>query len=157
MDNEPYDSTEDTLTHITFVRAYLMQAQNNLMVRSLNHDQSSLVEPEKSFYDKYRPLLSSLKYNSPEYLQALDELRPAIQHHYERNSHHPEHFETSGISGMSLFDVLEMVIDWKAAIDRKGTGTSELILDNFEATCQRFNISPQLASIIRNTANEFGW
>lgn len=186
MTTSEYDSREDTLKHIEFVRKYLDEASCNLTIRAVNHDQSSLSEPEKSFYDKYRPLLSSLEYNSPEYLAALAEFRPAIQHHYEHNSHHPEHHdywlclgacgkkfkpsevdrfcpdcgcslhhETPGIDGMSLFDVLEMLVDWKAAIDRKGT--DEPVLGNFEATCKRFSISPQLAAIIRNTVKEFGW
>lgn len=180
-----YDSLEDTMAHIETVREYIEQVKTNLTIRGVAHDASSLVEPEKSFYDKYRPLLSSLEYNSPAYLAALEEFKPAIQHHYDNNSHHPEHFkhfecgacfkhfseepenshcdrcgysvfeQYTGVNGMSLLDVLEMLIDWLAAIARKGT--DEDVLDNFDRTRKRFKISPQLADIIKNTFIEMGW
>jgi hypothetical protein len=47
-------------------------------------------------------------------------MKPAIQHHYKANSHHPEFYD-NGVEGMSLFDVLEMLLDWKAATERRRT------------------------------------
>lgn len=149
-----YDSGPSTKWHIRRVGKYLSIASNNLLRRRKHHDESSLQEPEKSLYDKWRPTLSALVYNSPDYMDALAQMGPALQHHYASNRHHPEHYE-NGIDGMSLFDLLEMLIDWQAAIDRNGTGES--VLGNFEATCERFSISPQLASILVNTAVEMGW
>lgn len=149
---KPYDSFADTARHIGIVRKYIRDdVVSNFLVRAEVHDKSSLQEPEKSFYDTWRPVLSAMQYNSPEYLEAIKKLSPAIQHHYEANSHHPEHYP-NGINGMSLFDLIEMIIDWKAAIERKGT--SEGVLDNFERSCQRFQIEPQLAQIIQNTVAE---
>ena len=43
--------------------------------------------------------------------------KDGIEHHYAVNSHHPEHYE-AGIAGMSLFDLIEMLVDWKAASER---------------------------------------
>ena len=150
-----YDSRSGTEFHIGKVRWYLRDlVVSNFLQRAEAHDSSSLLEPEKSLYDKWRPVLSSMEYNSPEYLEAIDKLMPALMHHYENNRHHPEHYK-NGIEGMSLFDVMEMLVDWKAAIDRKGT--NEPVMENFERTCQRFSISPQLAQIIMNTAAEMGW
>lgn len=152
---EKYDSSADTQAHIDKVRWYLRNlVVSNFLERAEEHDASSLKDPEKRLFDTYRPLLNSLEYNSSEYMAALMNLRDGLAHHYERNSHHPEHYE-NGVDGMSLFDVMEMLIDWKAAIDRKGT--EESVLGNFNATCERFSISPQLANIIRNTVNEIGW
>ena len=150
-----YDSRASSMMHIGQVRLYLRNdVVSNFLLRAEVHDKSSLEDPEKSFYDKWRPILSSMQYNSPEYLEAIEQLRPAIQHHYDNNSHHPEHYP-NGIDGMSLFDVMEMLIDWKAAIDRKGSDAK--VLTNFEETCKRFSISPQLASVIKNTVAELGW
>ena len=146
-----YDSKKDTLKHIAYVRQYLGRARNNLRLRAKNHDASALLEPEKSFYDQYRPLLNSLEYGSEAYMDALEEFKPAITHHYRKNRHHPEHHE-NGIDDMTLLDILEMVVDWRAAIDRKGT--DEKVLDGFDRTVERFKISPQLANVIRNTVEE---
>lgn len=40
-----------------------------------------------------------------EYRACLREMKPALEHHYASNSHHPEHY-SNGIQGMSLFDLL---------------------------------------------------
>ena len=48
-------------------------------------------EPEKSLYDKCTIKLNNIKYGTPEYFEALKELKPALDHHYKENSHHPEH------------------------------------------------------------------
>lgn len=150
-----YDSYADTERHIGIVRHHLRNmVVSNFLLRAETHDASSLQEPEKSFYDQWRPVLSSMQYNSHEYLEAIKQLAPAIKHHYERNPHHPEYYQ-NGINGMSLFDIMEMVVDWRAAIERKGT--EEQVLDNFWRTCQRFKIEPQLAQIIINTVVELGW
>ena len=63
--------------------------------------------------------LQNSEYGSNEHKEALDIIKPAIDHHYKENRHHPEHFE-DGISGMNLVDICEMISDWKAASDRKG-------------------------------------
>ena len=148
------DSTDSTKYHIRCLQNYMLEACVNIRKRAKVHDASALEPPEKMFYDLLRPKLDQLEYNSLEYLETLAELQPAIQHHYDNNSHHPEHF-SNGVNGMSLFDILEMICDWKAAIDRKGS--NEHVLNNFEATCSRFNISSQLAEIIKNTVEEMGW
>jgi hypothetical protein len=58
------------------------------------------------------------------------------------------------VDGMSLLDVVEMLMDWKAASERHADGDIWTSIDHNE---QRFNLSPQLASILRNTAKEMGW
>ena len=87
-----YDSTGETLQHIAKVHINIGDMIRNLQQRARVHDASKLEEPEKSFFDKYRPMLNELEYESPEYKQARKELQPALQHHYEVNSHHPEHY-----------------------------------------------------------------
>ena len=63
------------------------------------------------------------------------------------NSHHPEHYE-SGVDGMNLFDVIEMLLDWKAASERHKDGD---IAQSIEKNRVRFKISDQLAEILHNT------
>jgi len=149
-----YDSKEDTYKHINRVRQLLSEMVGRIRERATGHDDSKLREPEKSFFDKYTPLLASLTYGSPEYMQALAELKPALDHHYQANSHHPEHY-ANGISDMSLFDILEMLADWKAAGERHGNGGN--LARSIEINIERFQISPELAGIITKTAVELGW
>src|SRR6185503_4287825 len=116
-----YDSTEDTKEHIRHVQKFLSNIQNAIGTRLYVHDNSKLQEPEKSMYDIYTPKLRAMTYGSDEYKQCLKEMGVALKHHYENNSHHPEHYP-NGINGMSLLDVIEMLADWKAAGLRHADG-----------------------------------
>jgi len=148
-----YDSTDDTMAHIDRVRYLLSEAERNLRMRSIHHDRSKLVDPEKAIFDEFTPKLKDSTYGSEEYMQFLADMKPALDHHYAHNSHHPEHYP-DGVHGMSLFDVLEMLIDWKAASERHGDGD---IMRSIDINTSRFKLSPQLVDILRNTVREFGW
>lgn len=195
------DSRPDTIEHILRVRELLYIVQNKLEARGFVHDQSKLQEPEKSAFDRLKALsLSGMDYGSPEYRLCLKAEKPAIQHHYDHNSHHPEHFKLwecpicktvfpesettpavvyesaprfcpkccpvgsifeatlephSGVDGMTLLDVLEMLIDWKAATERMKNGGD--IRKSLEINRERFKLSPQLTAILANTIKEMGW
>ena len=148
-----YDSAFETKQHIESVRENLSECWSNIIIRALNHDCSKLHEPEKNTFDKFTPKLKGSTYGSDEYKQFLADMGPALQHHYENNSHHPEHFE-NGISGMSLFDLLEMLADWKAATMRHANGN---IQDSLKINAKRFVISDQLVEILQNTLKEMKW
>lgn len=149
----PYDSTPDTLAHIARVQELMRVAQTKLLQRAAVHDASKLEEPEKSGYDICTVKLKDIPYGSPEYKAALEELRPTLDHHYAHNSHHPQ-FYSNGIDGMSLLDIIEMLIDWKASTERMKSGD---IRKSLEINRDRFKISPQLESILANTIKEMGW
>jgi hypothetical protein len=154
MDNEEqkYDSTVDTLKHIKRVNELLIRFAKDLMWRSTYHDNSKLRDPEKSLFDEYTPKLAGCTYGSDEYKQFLNGLKVALEHHYANNSHHPEHYP-NGVEGMDLLDVVEMLLDWKAATERTKDGD---ILKSIDINEKRFNISPQLAQILRNTIINLG-
>jgi hypothetical protein len=80
-------------------------------------------------------------------------LKPALDHHYANNSHHPQ-FYKNGIDGMNLLDLVEMFFDWKAATERTKDGD---IRKSIEINSTRFNISPQLVSIFVNTIADNNW
>jgi len=125
-----------------------------LMHRAMEHDKSKLEPPEKAAFDKVTPRLKALKYGSEEYKASLRDIKPALDHHYQVNSHHPEHYR-NGIHGMSLLDLIEMICDWGAAQQRHDPpGTFEA---SFAVNVPRFKIGPQLESILRNTVREMGW
>lgn len=148
-----YDSTADTKAHIARVQELLMLVMDNLDRRATIHDKSKLQEPEKSVFDAVRPKLRQFRYGSPEYQAALDEVRPALDHHYANNSHHPEYYP-NGVDDMSLLDVLEMFCDWKAAGEVQVGGS---LVQSIEANKQRFGLSEQLWQILENTRKELNW
>jgi hypothetical protein len=148
-----YDSTKDTLLHIRRVSQLLNDAASMFVQRANVHDASKLVSPEKELFDEYTPLLANTKYGSPEYDGFLEKLRPALLHHYQNNTHHPEHYE-NGISGMDLFDLVEMFFDWKAASERTAEGS---IYRSLEINEKRFEIDKQIIDIFNNTAKRLGY
>ena len=145
-----YDSTEDTRKHIFDVANEISHFNDEMHFRGLVHDHSKLVSPEKEYFDKWTPILKDLTYGSDEYKQSLAELKPALDHHYAVNSHHPE-FYISGIDGMTLYDIVEMFCDWKAAVKRNKNGDIKKSLD-YNRT--RFKMSDQLYNIFANTLAE---
>lgn len=146
-----YDSTLDTLFHTRRVGELILSDMYRLGHRAITHDLSKFQKEEKDLFDKYTPVLKELEYGTEEYIANLQNLAPAIQHHYANNSHHPEYYNI-GISGMDLIDIIEMVNDWIAASERTKNGD---ILKSLEYNIKRFNIEPQLASIITNHINRY--
>lgn len=90
--SDEYDSTQDTRKHIMRVRELLHEFVAQLHNRGVTHDASKLESPEREAFDVATPKLRDLTYGSDEYRQALADLGPALQHHYENNRHHPEHY-----------------------------------------------------------------
>lgn len=146
MENK-YDSTAETLKHIRRVNELLIDASCEILTRAKNHDQSKLEEPEKSTFDEVTPLLKDLTFGSEEYTEATKRIKPALDHHYSVNSHHPQHYE-NGVNGMNLFDIVEMFFDWKAAGERTKDGD---IMKSILINSERFGISKQLKKILENT------
>ena len=147
------DSTEETQKHKNRVKELLNQASDEILNRSKNHDNSKLESPEKELFDEYTSKLGGVIYGSDQYNEFLKALKPALDHHYENNSHHPEHYE-NGIDGMNLFDIIELFFDWKASGERHRGGN---IYESIRINKARFNISDQLEKILINTAKKKGW
>lgn len=150
LNNQQYDSTKDTLLHIKRVNELLLLFAKELMDRAICHDNSKLYDPEKPLFDKMTPLLKGLTYGSEEYKKSLAELKPALDHHYSHNSHHPEYYK-DGINDCNLFDLVEMLCDWKAASERHADGN---IFKSIQINKTRFAMTDQLAKIFKNTVNK---
>lgn len=146
-----YDSTLSTLEHKRTVQNLLTSFAAELLARGCFHDDSKLESPEKELFDKYTPLLETLEYGSEEYKQSLELLKPALEHHYANNPHHPQYYP-NGVNGMTLFDIVEMFLDWSAAVERTKDGD---IYKSLEINEKRFGINPQLTQIFKNTVDAF--
>lgn len=153
--SETIDSRVPTLFHAQRVGQFMADVIKELVDRSLVHDYSKTQEPEVSGFNRATARLSSMAYGSPAYTASLEELKPTLDHHYQHNRHHPEHFGERGINGMTLADLVEMLADWRASTERMG-GTGDL-RESIRLNAKRFKIEPQLVEILLNTAEHFGW
>jgi hypothetical protein len=141
------DSRIATYEHIQTVQRLMGGLIADLMKRQERHDHSKLVSPEVEAFDEYTPKLAGSIYGSDEYRGFLAGMKPALDHHYAANSHHPEHYP-GGIRGMSLLDLVEMLADWKAATLRHADGD---IRKSIEINQKRFGYSEELKQILLNT------
>jgi hypothetical protein len=175
-----YDCTQAIKNHQKIVKKLMADVCTELLHRAKIHDDSKLENPEKQEFDKSLEI-SSCSYGSKEYLDKLKLIKIGLQHHYLKNSHHPEYYGYSeclccgrrypinhpdrcgacsygtveiipNISGMNLFDIFEMFIDWVAAASRHADGD---IFKSIEINKGRLNMSDQLVSIFENTARNF--
>jgi hypothetical protein len=166
------DSRIATYEHINCVRHHLGRVIRDLLQRAEVHDQSKLVSPEVEIFDEMTPKLAESTYGSDEYKGFLAKMKPALDHHYAVNRHHPEHFTGSlcvqcgspeshpctcggdrtpiaGVRGMTLLDLIEMFCDWKAATLRHRDGDIDR---SIELNQKRFGYSDELKQILHNTA-----
>ena len=98
-------------------------------------------------FDEFTPKLKDCTYGSDEYKEFLKGLKVALDHHYKNNSHHPEHYK-NGVNGFDLFDLIEMAMDWCAAVERHNDGD---IFKSLEINTERFQLSNQIVYILHNT------
>lgn len=143
----------ETTKHKAWVFWYMMRVCWSLFRRAIRHDMSKYSRYEAPYFERSLPLLRSLEYGSPEYKAAIESLGPALQHHYEMNSHHPEHHSVYGIDAMTLLDQIEMLCDWKAAGKRHKTGSMGKSL---EVNATRFNMPFARIAIYKLDCYEIG-
>ena len=157
-----YDSKKDTKKHIALVQKLLYKVRVALKNRGKNHDKSKLRSPEKEVFDEFTPKLKGSTYLSHEYVSNLNEMQVALDHHYASNRHHPEFFlgdceeDNHGLTDsilerMSLIDIMEMLIDWKAASVRHKNGN---ILKSIELNQKRFGYSDEWKKVFLNTIHQ---
>lgn len=142
-----YDSRPDTHEHIRTVQRFVLGCVNDLIHRARVHDDSKLKDPELATFNEYTPKLAGSTYGSDEYKSFLAGMKPALDHHYAANSHHPEHYE-DGFLGMNLLDVVEMLCDWKAATMRHADGN---LRRSIEINQERFGYDDQVKRLLLNT------
>ena len=136
----------DVMEHKMKVQIMLDKVSRRFLVLGRNHDKSKLKSPEKEIYSQYHEDLRSVEYGSPEYNRIRNAMDSAIQHHYAENDHHPEHFE-NGIYDMDLIQIIEMLADWVAVADDKGTN----VIKDLPMLMERHNIPENYYAIFKNT------
>ena len=141
----------ETQKHIELVRKFIRLFTDKLITRGVEHDKLKMKSPEVEIFTEFTPKLADTTYGSEEYKEFLEQMKPALEHHYANYRHHPEHF-INGINDMNLIDLVEMICDWKASTLRHNDGN---LLKSIEINAQRFGMSEQLTQILINTAKLF--
>lgn len=147
LSQEEKATNYETMEHIAVVTRLLLGMQFEISKRIATHDRSKLSPPEVSTFVAMTPKLKASTYGSEEYKGFLKDMKPALDNHYAHNRHHPEHFEL-GVEGMNIIDILEMLVDWKAASMRHDNGD---IGRSIEINTERFNLSPQIVAVMQNS------
>lgn len=142
---------KDTQDHVKKVRGNLNQIIHELIDRGQAHDDTKFQSPERELFIEYTPKLKNCTYGSDEYKGYLKELKVALEHHYGKYPHHPEHYK-NGLNDMTLIDIMEMFCDWKASSERHNDGN---IHKSIEKNKDRFGMTDQLCKIFENTAKWF--
>lgn len=137
--------------HITLVQKFLVSLAKQLEKRAIEHDVSKFNEDEFFGFVQINRVAREHKYGSDEYRASLNAVEPnPIKLHYSRNSHHPE-YHKNGVSDMSLIDIIEMVIDWKAASLTYGQSSLE---ESLEVSIKRFRLNPEQVYLVRLIVRE---
>ena len=150
MNKQLYSDLE-TLKHIGKVRDNISVLVKELLERAREHDKSKLESPEKEIFAEYAEELDKTEYGTEAYRTLLEKVKPAIDHHYSVNKHHPQHHK-NGIDDMCLIDICEMLMDWLASSSRTKCGN---IRKSIDINAERFKISPQLKTILENTIKKY--
>jgi len=126
MSNEAAIVLATLMRHQKHVEANLGQLSAELERRAHMHDQSKLSTTEFPGFIEINRIAREHSIGTPEYEAAM-RTATCIKEHFANNSHHPEHHETT--ADMGWLDIVEMVLDWKAACDTYGTNTLRDSLD----------------------------
>lgn len=127
--------------HRDCLRLNVQRLVHELERRSLEHDLSKLSLDELEGFIRINAAAREHPYGSDEYRSSMDsEKGPGgcIWHHFARNSHHPEYHATD--RDMGFLDLIEMVLDWKAAADTYGKQTLRASLPHHG---ERFDFSAE--------------
>ncbi len=132
------------LKHKILVFLNIWAVITKLFKRALCHDNSKLRFSEAK---KTIPLVKEsivINYDSPEYKDFLNKNKDALQLHYSRSDHHPEHFNS--YKDMPMVALIEMVSDWKAATKKNPNGD---LNKSFEIAKKRHNMSDEIITFLK--------
>jgi hypothetical protein len=119
--------------------------------RAIQHDKSKLEDPEKPYFDIWTPRIQEAGLGSDLYKYFLEQLKPALIHHYRVNRHHFQHFG-NGINGMTITDLSEVLWDWNATCDRHEDGNIYYSIDYLS---KEHGYSKEMVKVLSNTCEKY--
>ena len=144
-----YETMCDTYKHKQLVNKFMNQVIQRLGERAINHDNSKLEDFEADIFAQHNSKLADCTYGSEEDKKTLEELKDALDHHYAKNRHHPQHWP-NGIKDMDLVDLIEMICDWLAASKKHDNGN---IYESLEKNQKRFRYSDNDKNFYKTTSS----
>ncbi len=153
MSKEFDEVTEEIKDHVIKVGRCLEKITDELHMRACSHDDSKYGPLEFPIYSEYSPKmkLKENAFGTENYEKLRIGMKPALDHHFAHNRHHPEHFK-NGIYDMNIIDLVEMLCDWKAASTKREDGD---LIKSIDFCNGRYNLGIQLVSILKNSAHLF--
>lgn len=140
----------DTTQHIELVRAFIERATTQLTMRAAVHDASKFFEPERSIFRDNTANRDASPFGTDAYRLHLLRVKPALDHHYANNRHHPE-YHANGVRDMTLIDLLEMVCDWMSASMKTLDGDVAAVHRAIRSNQERFGYSDDVAQLLHQT------
>ena len=118
-----------TTKHKFQIMRFMVKVCIKLMKRALVHDLSKYSKEEAPYFAAAANT-KDVVYGSEQYkLDVEINLKPALNHHYKLNSHHPQHHD-KGVKEMQPMDLIEMLVDWKASTLRNKNGDIKKSLEH---------------------------
>ena len=140
--------------HRLSLQVGIQRITDELFGRAIKHDIDKLKEENFEVFYLAQKNFANVKFCSDGHKKAMESLKPAIDEHYKVAEHHPQHHE-NGVNGMTLIDMLEMLVDWKSANVAYCNGGT--FIESMKSNKERFNIDDQLFSVLVNTARHLGY
>jgi hypothetical protein len=141
------------LNHKSKVFKHCLLFSLKLIWRGIIHDYSKFGLLEARGFSKYGGIPKDVKYDTPEYWNALlndVDKKVAVTHHYKNNKHHPEHHK-NGINDMGLLSITEMFCDWKAATNNNISGN---IRESINKGKIRFKYDESIKNLLINSIKD---
>jgi hypothetical protein len=135
-----------TLLHKGWIMYFILKFCFFLTWRGIIHDWSKFTNKEAFIFAKHLHKLKTATFGTEKYDKLLEEVKPAILHHYSKERHHPEHWK-NGVHDMNLLDLVEMLLDWRASCKRHCDGDINKSIDINE---KRFKMDHEIAEILHN-------
>jgi hypothetical protein len=128
----------------------LFQLSAHLAWRAVTHDLSKLRGDEARGFSTHLPGLRREAYGEEGYEATLrgDGIAESVALHYDRNRHHPQHFDR-GVRAMTIVDLAEMLADWAAASGKTPGGS---LAQSQNVNRSRFSLDYATLLTLENTA-----
>lgn len=134
------------MRHREVVADFLHNFSDYFRARAREHDQTKLRFDEFEGFARINKVARNHAFGTPEYDASMEEAKKpggCIHLHFSRNAHHPEFHDSE--KDMGLLDLMEMVMDWKAASMTYGTNT---LAESLPIQLERHDFDPWQVRVI---------
>lgn len=115
-----------------------------------NHDKTKITNKEEhdAYEDMYN-IAEKCGKDSVEYKELRENYASIIEGHNKTNRHHPEFF-TGKENEMNLFDLMEILIDWKLDCDEDGEDVHNFITNKMQ---KEYHMSDDIINLFITTSD----